>query len=60
MLGSRTGRLDSIPLIRAPGRKAARRSAPAFAPLPGARVLRLRACATAAGMLQHFSVFHGT
>ena len=47
-------------MIRAPGRKAARRSAPAFALLPGTRVLRLRACATAAGMLQHSSVFHGT
>lgn len=59
-LGLGAGRLDSIPLIRAPGRKATRRSAPAFALLPGARVLRLRACATAAGMLQHSSVFHGT
>lgn len=59
-LGLGAGRLDSIPLIRAPDGKAARRSAPAFALLPGARVSRLRACATAAGMLQHSSVFHGT
>ena len=56
MLGSRTGRLDSIPLIRASteDRDIPRRPTPS-----SARVLRLRACATAAGMLQHSSVFHG-
>ena len=57
MLGSRTGRLDSIPLIRASteDRDVPRRPTPS-----STRVLRLRACATAAGMLQHSSVFHGT